>query len=62
MNIYKQLVPPLSEHTFPNVNSLIVFDVFPVKQVFSTWCIIPEVLNDPHIINSLPAALPARAQ
>lgn len=62
MNSYKQLVPPLSEHTFQNVNSLIVFDVFPVKQVFSTWCVIPQVLNDPHIINSLPAALPVRSQ
>ncbi|KAF3840792.1 hypothetical protein F7725_006654 [Dissostichus mawsoni] len=28
--------------------------------VFSTWCVIPSVLNDPHIVNSLPAALPFR--
>ena len=42
-------------------NSLITFDGLPGQQVFSTWSIVPGVLSDPHIVNSLPAALPFRA-
>lgn len=39
-------------------DSLITGDVFAVQQVFSTGCVIPPVLDDPHIVNPLHAALP----
>lgn len=42
-------------------NSLIMFDVPPVQQVFAAGRVIPIVLDDSHVVDPLPAALPLRA-
>lgn len=38
-----------------------MFDVPPVQQVFAARRVIPIFLDDPHVVEPLPAALPLRA-
>lgn len=38
------------------IHSLVIWDIFSVEEIFTTGCVIPRVLDDPDVVNSLAAA------